>query len=703
MMNPGWPLRWVVPLLILAAGSAIVGSAWWLEYREFQRHAQRLAEIQLLSTANFAAAEIEAAMRDRRPNEVRSAIERAASSPMADGVYVVSPDGTIRHADRSSLIGEDFGASGRTQALRQALPEAERPGQILLRPVGAGTSLAGRFPLQMRMSAEELLPNRIGSLFVVIDFSRELARGHRELATRMLGWIGIVSVIALGFWALLRSLLLKRIDGLIATVRDVAKGNFDQTSSIRGSDELGDLGREIDAMTQRLRDHSERLAYLAEHDALTGLLNRHGFEAELERALRVVRRGRSRFALALLDVDSLRVINDTQGHRAGDELLCVLAELLEKLFSETVSTARVGGDEFAILLELDEETDLDSIAGRMQAELMSVRFEYGGERFGVQVSMGLVELSPDLRCASDGLGTADAACYRAKEQGRGSYYIGSVDASSSEHVRGDMQWVSRIHSALDEDRLRLYAQPIAPLGRAGGEGLHFEILVRMIDERGQVLPPGEFLAAAERYNLVHRIDRWVVRHALAWLEGDPRLAGLVSTCSINLSGLSLGDEELIAEVKAWLERDHAVPASTLCFEVTETAAVKNLAQAREFVDRLRDFGCRFALDDFGTGLSSFGYLKRLPVDLVKIDGVFVRDMARDRIDFAMVSAINDIVHQIGMKTVAEFVEDDEILQLLREMGVDFAQGYAVGRPIALEELIDAHAGSFSAAASSQGA
>ncbi|RFF27386.1 MULTISPECIES: bifunctional diguanylate cyclase/phosphodiesterase [unclassified Wenzhouxiangella] len=689
-MNSRWPLRYVVPLLILAAGLLIVATGWFFEYRQLQSNVLRLAEIQLRSTANFAAAGIEAALRDRNTAEVRAAIERSASSPVVAAVYVVAPDGTIRYASDARAVGQAFGDWDRTQDLRDILPEADRPGEILIRLVGS-SRLTGRFPLHMRMSAGELIPNRVGSLFVVTDLSHELARGRSNLASRMLGWAAIVSMIALAFWALLRSLLLRRIDALIGAVREVAKGNFEQPLHIRGRDELAELGREMEAMTHRLREHSERLAFLSDHDALTGLLNRHGFEVELKRALRAIRRRGGRYAVALLDVDSLRVINDTQGHLAGDELLGIVADRVGDALPEIVCAARVGGDEFAVLFELAGDETLESIAARLQDEMTTVRFDSGGERFGVQVSMGLVELSAELQSASDALGIADAACYRAKDKGRGSYYIGSVDRFASEQVRGDMQWVSRIQAALDQDRLQLYAQPIVPLGAGEKEGLHFEILVRMLDERGRILPPGEFLEAAERYNLVHRIDRWVVKHTLDWLEADAGLADIVSSCAINLSGLSLGDEELIAQVSNWLDRGHSIPASALCFEVTETAAVQNLAQARVFINRLRAMGCRFALDDFGTGLSSFGYLKRLPVDLVKIDGIFVRDMARDSADLAMVSAINDIAHELDMKTVAEFVEDTETLKLLREIGVDFAQGYVHGRPLPLEELVSTHA------------
>jgi len=680
-------LRHVVPLLILCAGLLIVLTAWILESRDIRRNAERIAEAQLRSTANFIAAEVESGFRSQSEADIQGAIERAIANPIVRGVFVTGPDDLVLQADDPTFVGQSIRTAAEMQPNWQALIEKENIGDPLMASLEESGALVGSFPLHMRTTADDLMPNSTGSLFLLVDVSGELARQQRALAQRMLRWVLVLSVLSAGFYLLLRRLLLYRIDRLVQSVRAVSKGDFEQPPDIRGHDELGELGREMVAMTNRLRDHSERLAFLSDHDALTGLLNRHGFETELSRSLKALRRRQGRFVLTLMDVDSLRVINDTQGHEAGDELLNLIGQKLGDEYPDRVALARVGGDEFALLLEMSDADSPEKIAQNLQRLIADLRFERDGERFGVQVSMGLLELTEDVESAASALGYADAACYHAKESGRGSYCVGGTDVFSNDRVRGDMKWVSRVQTALDEDQLRLYAQRIIPVDPNAPRSLHFEVLVRMIDNHGAVLPPGKFLEAAERYNLVNKVDRWVVRKALTWIESDPRVSASITSCSINLSGMSLGDEEILDEVQSWLSRPHGFDASALCFEVTETAAIHNFAHANEFVDRLRRLGCRFALDDFGTGLSSFAYFKRLPVDLVKIDGVFVRDLANDRADYAIVSAINDIAHQSGMKTVAEFVENDKTLKLLREIGVDFAQGYGIARPAPLDEVI----------------
>lgn len=681
------PLRVAIPLLIFLVGLVILAAAWTFEYRALRYSAENLGAGQLKITASFIGAEVEAASRNDNPAEARAAVERAMSNPVVERIDVADPGGRILYSSHPSAVGRYRDDLAPVQELIRALPDQSAAGDMAMTQLGGGARLGGRFPLRMRASPQRLVSDRLGNLYLVIDVTGELARQREALTGRMLIWGAVLSLLAFAFWLLLRQLLLRRIDRLVRFVRSVGQGDFTRAPEVGGGDELGILGRELGAMAGHLRDHSERLAFLADHDPLTGLLNRQGFESELERSLGALRRNGSRHILALFDIDSLRVINDTKGHQAGDELLQVVARLLREALPEALAAARVGGDEFALLIELRSGESAESVARRLQAEMLSLRFEYGGERFGIQVSIGLVELVRDLETAADALGYADAACYHAKDQGRGSFFIGSVDRVSSHGMRGDMRWVSRIQSALDDDRLRLFAQRIVPVAApTGGPELHFEVLVRMLDERGQIVPPGAFLEAAERYNLVQRIDRWVVDRTLGWLRSDQRIHGRVASCSINLSGMSLGDEQIIEKVIRWA-REGGMNPSVLCFEVTETAAIRNFSKARWFVDRLRGLGCRMALDDFGTGLSSFAYLKGLPVDLIKIDGTFVRDMIDDPVDRAVVAAINEIAHQVGMRTVAEFVENDATFELLREIGVDFAQGYGIARPLPLEELI----------------
>ena len=433
------------------------------------------------------------------------------------------------------------------------------------------------------------------------------------------------------------------------------------------------------------RKLSEELSYQASHDALTGLCNRREFENRLKRALETSKSERVTHALMYMDLDQFKVINDTCGHIAGDELLRQLGEMLRALVSRRDTLSRLGGDEFGVLLEYCEPENARRLAESVRRAVSDFRFVWGQRSFGIGVSIGVVPISESSSSIDDVLSLADTACYAAKDQGRNRIHFYREDDSELARRHGEMQWVGRIRDALDDNRFELYAQPIAPLGNPALPGRHYEVLLRMRDEKGSLVMPGAFLPAAERFGLASRLDRWVVAATLAWLAGKPeRLSGL-NTCSINLSGHSFDEEEFLDFLLEQVSHGN-VPPDKLCFEITETAAIRNLTAAAPFISRLKDLGCRFALDDFGSGLSSFAYLKNLPVDFLKIDGLFVKDIADDPIDFALVKSINEIGHVMGKQTIAEFVENDAILQLIREIGVDYAQGYGIGKPIPLSDI-----------------
>ncbi|MBY6204070.1 EAL domain-containing protein [Halomonas denitrificans] len=683
------PLRFVVPLLILAVGAMILTSAWTFELRAMNQSLLAVSDQQLRSNASFIAAEVEAAVRNRNFGEARAALERAIAIPSLRSIHLVDPDGTIRFSSMRALAGKTFTEEPETRQLHLEVPFG--PGNsVTVHTDPDRARLVGRFPVQMRAEPGELMPVRSGALYLVHDLSDMLAEHRAALNLRMVRRTVLLVTIAIGFWLLLRRLLLTRIDRLIRTTREVAQGKFDVKFDDRGRDELSDLARELDRMTAGLRDQAEHLSYLADHDAVTGLLNRVGFEAATEVALADARTRRSHFAICLLDIDSLRVINDTQGHLAGDELLRDFAGLLEDALPDALAIARVGGDEFAALIDVDHGEPLDTVGRHIAEHIRAFRFERKGERFGIQASTGIIALTPEIRDSGEALSAADAACYRAKEKQRGSIHIGSADAMRSDLMEGSMRWVSRIHEALDEDRLELHAQRIEAIGD-GDHSLHFEVLVRMRDRDGSLIEPSQFLSSAERYNLVGRIDRWVIARTLEWLDRNHDALERIATCSINLSGLSLADPGLLSEVSDRLARHPRIDPAILCFEVTETAAIRNLDQANGFIVRMRRIGCRFALDDFGTGLSSFEYIKRLPVDMIKIDGMFVRDIVTDPVDRAIVKAIHEIASEVGMWTIAEFVESDEILEALRSIGVHFVQGFGIARPVPIDDVLVATA------------
>ncbi|MBV1788131.1 ammonium transporter [Marinobacterium sp. D7] len=428
-----------------------------------------------------------------------------------------------------------------------------------------------------------------------------------------------------------------------------------------------------------------KLTFQAVHDALTGLINRREFERRLEQLIISARTDNGTHLVCYLDLDQFKLVNDTCGHRAGDALLRQLAQEIKTLVRQGDTLARLGGDEFGILLANCPVEQGRLIAEQLRQTIKDFRFSWENQIFSVGVSIGLVPFGHDCPSLDELLSVADAACYAAKDMGRNRVHLYQPDDAELSHRQDQMQWAANIQHAIDSDRFRLFYQVIEPLTSEAGQVPHIEIFVRMLDRHDQLVPPGAFIPAAERYDLMPRIDQWVISNTLAWLGDRLHADNSPLHCAINLSGASIGGNECLERIKADIER-HRIPAHYLCFEITETAAMLDPEAASCFIEELRSQGCQFALDDFGSGLSSFGYLKKLAVDYVKIDGIFIRDMATNEIDQAMVASINNIAHIMGLKTVAEFVEDLKTLGLLREIGVDYAQGYLIGEPKPLEQL-----------------
>lgn len=433
---------------------------------------------------------------------------------------------------------------------------------------------------------------------------------------------------------------------------------------------------------------SERLSYQASHDALTGLVNRREFERRVEAAIRASAEEHCEHALCYLDLDQFKIINDSCGHVAGDALLKQLGGILKTKLRRSDTIARLGGDEFGILIERCPSEESRKIADAVLDAIRTFRFSWEDKTFSIGASIGLVPISSGDETVTDLLRLADSGCYAAKDHGRNRIHVCEPGDMEVARMQGEMQWVARINSALEHGSMRLAFQPIAPVSERTKSGSHHgELLLRIIneDDPNTFHPPGAFLSAAERYDMASRIDRWVIGTAFDWFKRHPSKLKSLNFCSINISGQSLLNEDLLDYVTALLKKGD-IPPDKICFEITETAAIANLSDAVRFFEALRALGCRFALDDFGSGMSSYAYLKTLPVDFLKIDGVFIRDIAKDPINRAMVQSINEIGQVMGKKTIAEFVEDEEILRVLRQIGVDYAQGYGIGRPRLLDEL-----------------
>ncbi len=426
----------------------------------------------------------------------------------------------------------------------------------------------------------------------------------------------------------------------------------------------------------------EELTYQASHDALTGLVNRRAFETHLERVIDESVDD-SEHCLLYMDLDQFKVVNDSNGHVAGDQLLRQLGQLLSDSKRSSDTLARLGGDEFALILEGCPLEKAKNIASALIEVVKKYRFYWDDKVYTIGISIGMAPVKGHSIGASELLSDADVACYKAKEDGGNRYHVFQHDDEELVRRRGELDWISRIQDALQQNRFQLHKQVVVPISsQADNSKLHFEVLLRMLDKEDNLISPVQFIPAAERYNLMSAVDKWVIDKTFQWLSEQENLLDTINLCSINLSGLSINDSFFASYVKERLNY-YKLPTEIICFEITETVAISNLSKATSFMEELRSIGCQFALDDFGSGVSSFGYLKNLPVDYLKIDGEFVKDISTNPINLALVKSINEIGHIMGKKTIAEFVEDDRAVELLSEIGVDYAQGYVFSRPVAL--------------------
>ncbi len=431
------------------------------------------------------------------------------------------------------------------------------------------------------------------------------------------------------------------------------------------------------------RAAARRSAWAAMHDVLTGLANRREFENRVQDAVDSARRAGRHHVVCFMDLDQFKTVNDTCGHAAGDDLLREVAAILLPRIRKSDTLARLGGDEFGILLDNCTLERGQFIAADVLAAIGEYRFHRDGKAFAIGMSIGIAAVTGESASCAEVMSRADAACYWAKEQGRhraSVYREGDGDMAARRRETG---WIARINHALAQDRFTLHHQAYRALDPADGEREHIEVFLRMIDDDGSLIPPGSFLAAAERHNLMPAIDRWVVGTVMARFdELVARRGGRPITCAINLSGSSMVSADFLDFLRL-VVREHPVPPRSICFEITEAVAAGHLRQAGEFMLACRHLGFLLALDDFGTGLVSLGYLKRLPVDYLKIDGGFVRNVEHDAVDKAMTETINRVGHAMGIRTVAENAESEGIIETLRGIGVDYAQGYGVGLPAPL--------------------
>ncbi len=430
---------------------------------------------------------------------------------------------------------------------------------------------------------------------------------------------------------------------------------------------------------------SAKVEHQALHDPLTGLINRYEMQRKLEQLLENIKKEPSENTFCYFDLDRFKVVNDTCGHVAGDALLRRVAEHLQPFIKKSDPFARMGGDEFAIIISNSSSDDSRKVAESLHQAVQKFHFEWSGKVFDINMSMALVPITED-KTVNDILGTADVALSAAKDSGRNRIHEYRPHDSTMIRRHDEMHWVVQLEDALRGDRFQLNFQPIQPISGDIKEGLYYEVLLRVIDINGEVMAPSELLKAAEQFDMATRVDKWVINAIFNWLKNNQVHCKELSLCSINLSGASIGDSTFLAYLQNKL-KDKDIPTDKISFEVTENAAIKNIKKAAEFIRIIKEFGCKFALDDFGSGHSSFAYLKDLPVDILKIDGMFVKGINTEPVNYAMVKAINDVGKIMGMNTIAEYVENEEVLNKLQEIGVDYGQGYYFGKSEKLDEVI----------------
>lgn len=437
-------------------------------------------------------------------------------------------------------------------------------------------------------------------------------------------------------------------------------------------------------VTEAHKLHAE-ISYQATHDSLTGLLNREAFEKKLRDLLIAPDYTGRCHSLLFLDLDQFKVINDTSGHVAGDALLRTLATVMARQLRSSDTLARLGGDEFAVLLQDCPPDVACEIANELRQVVSDFSFAWENRPYNLGVSIGQINFSDHRYTVVELLKAADSACFMAKDAGRNRIHVCTDDDQELSNHQNQMEWVVKLEEALNEDRFVLFYQPVFPVKSAASlpcsqHRKHIEILLRLSERDGRTVAPGVFIPAAERYNLMERVDEWVLRSAIKLLS-EPEFSD-IKTCAINLSAASITNSGIVSLISGLVSENNLDPGR-LCFEITETAAISNLNRAAQIMESLKKLGCRFALDDFGSGMASFSYLKYLPVDFLKIDGAFVRDMVNDPVDRAMVKAINDVGQALGIATIAEFVENDDIIGELKEIGVGYAQGFGLAKPEAL--------------------
>lgn len=536
---------------------------------------------------------------------------------------------------------------------------------------------------------------KLGTLYVAVSEDRIIADFQQRVRYELLLLTALIITVLISVRIAYRYNVGIPLDRLTQAIKKYKHEGIHKPIPAYGEDELSTVINTYNKMQEmqikareklqqyhvelenEVKERTAELSHQANHDALTGLINRREFSRRLKELVTLAAVDQSQHALCYMDLDQFKLVNDTCGHAAGDQLLCQVSDLLKAHIRGGDSVGRLGGDEFAILLQNCSLDGASRVAEKIRQDIADFRFVWNKQSFRIGVSTGIVPIDQSCAGVDELLKQADSSCYIAKERGRNRIHIHHENSDEILIRRNEIRWTSHIQKALDKNYFELWCQPITSL-RDDDTGSWCEMLIRMRMPDGSLHAPDEFLPSAERYGLAGKIDRWVLKHATSWLK-DQDNQGIYKRCAINISGHTISDESFLEYALDILKRTGIKP-SLLCFEITETAAISSLQAAKQMISSLKAKGCQFSLDDFGSGVSSFGYLRTLDVDYLKIDGSFVRNIAQDKVDREMVRTIHEVGQLLGMQTIAEFIETEETLLILKELGVNYAQGYFLGRP-----------------------
>jgi len=556
----------------------------------------------------------------------------------------------------------------------------------------------------------KIYTREIANIRLLVDISADLAAINSLERKFFLALLILLTLIAITVAILLEFIVSRPLAHLAQVSKNLAQDDYSLALPKAHNDEVGDLIHHFDHMRDALKTYrsqvvreieehknttvelvkqKQRFAYHATHDALTGLINRREFDTRLSTAIDRARKDALEHTVFFIDLDRFKIINDSCGHLAGDELLKQISTKIKKNLRSSDSIARLGGDEFAVLLEFCQSPVANKIVHTLHNDIQNFAFEWQDQTFSIGASIGVTSITQQTETIESVLSNADQACYTAKKMGRNRIHFYDTDIQPTAYAQLESESVSRVLKALENDRFILYGQPIVAAVSKPTAWQHFEVLIRMRDDAGKIIMPGDFIPVAERYNLMTKVDRWVIKNSFKSIVDTQTANTGNRALSINLSGPSMSDTELLPFIAQQL-RLFGVNPTHICFEITETTAISELTNAQMLIGELKAIGCKFALDDFGSGFSSFAYLKNLPVDYLKIDGVFVRDILENPINEALLKSIHGIGRVFGMKTIAEFVENDLILQKIAEIGVDYAQGYGIAKPSELIQLLTQH-------------